>query len=142
MRISDWSSAVCSSDLLEEVDDGALGQPLEVIRGRRAPPGGDVDLELATEMIDETAGGIFHGHRMDRPGNRPGEPSRTRFFAERAEGIVAPGDADVRLDPASIEPLFELRPFVSRERSALEAHDARRRRVGAKVAREIGGVAP
>src|SRR3546814_1616394 len=79
MRISDWSSVVCSSvlqvllrcpvalaefaatDVLEEVDDGALGQPLEVIRGRRAPPGGDVDLELATEMIDETAGGIFHG---------------------------------------------------------------------------------
>src|SRR3546814_14908571 len=79
---------------------------------------------------------------MDRPGNRPGEPRRTRFFAERAEGIVAPGDADVRLDPASIEPLFELRPFVSRERSALEANDARRRRVRATVRREDGSETP
>src|SRR3546814_18871220 len=36
-----------AADLLEEIDDGALGEPLEIILRGRTPPGGNIDLELA-----------------------------------------------------------------------------------------------
>src|SRR3546814_19095184 len=82
MRISDWSSDVCSSDLEDVERRGGCGEDLPVIHRIN---------ELAGEGERIARGGGFHGLLITRP--ERGEPAvelvlGDAIFAELANGLI------------------------------------------------------
>src|SRR3546814_5604804 len=91
MRISDWSSDVCSSDLLGVVavprgtEDGSadlegmgLPDPSPVVVGGRPPMGGEVDAEAFSYLFDDRVRLVLEGELgleglRDAPGERSEE---------------------------------------------------------------------
>src|SRR3546814_12700173 len=78
MRISDWSSDVCSSDLLAGVDGV---QPLHACRSKRA-----------IEPLDQIArlGHVATGYVGDSPPHSPGPPHHEPFV-DRAMRVIGIG---------------------------------------------------
>src|SRR3546814_12422097 len=63
MRISDWSSDVCSSDLIDAVDI-ERHRLVEGEVGRRGAEAADIDDVVARGRLDENVRGVVH-HRLD-----------------------------------------------------------------------------
>src|SRR3546814_8336553 len=83
MRISDWSSDVCSSDLVTPILDGWHGD------SSRMYLVGDVPLK-ARRLVDVTYEAMMRGIEQARPGNHLGDVGRAieRFVAKYRYGIV------------------------------------------------------
>src|SRR3546814_9467995 len=91
MRISDWSSDVCSSDLGHAVDRVVAQRPLRVDVGHvddRAPRGGQV-----------RRGGLGEEERRARVAGEQDVPLRRRHRAQR-RGAEARGVVDQRVEAA------------------------------------------
>src|SRR3546814_13311825 len=52
MRISDWSSDVCSSDLFESLKDSDDWRRWNETRGQSRPPGGERIIEVQSRIAD------------------------------------------------------------------------------------------
>src|SRR3546814_10951364 len=83
MRISDWSSDVCSSDLVTPILDGWHGD------SSRMYLVGDVPLK-ARRLVDVTYEAMMRGIEQARPGNHLGDVGHAieRFVAKYRYGIV------------------------------------------------------
>ena len=62
-----------STDLLEQAENGRLGQLVEVGERGRAPPGRDIDAELRAQMIEEACFAATDRDGLQRARNRPAE---------------------------------------------------------------------
>src|SRR3546814_9069837 len=118
MRISDWSSDVCSSDLLVHVGHAAVGvareqigaQKLILLVGRPRLAGGDDKVAVAAPVaLLRLAGGEFAGAHAHR-------------YAGRTIGAARPiGD---RLDAAESDPtqrVVELVRIVARKSTSMNS---------------------
>src|SRR3546814_18968927 len=106
MRISDWSSDVCSSDLVERFDRG-LGllfpvafQPLPLLRRAHVQkagglpqrrrdqeaPGAVIDMDRRVQLLGTEA----DRHRLTRPPDQPGDRKRV-VWGKRVEVRVERG---------------------------------------------------
>src|SRR3546814_20033951 len=87
-------------------------------------------------MVDHGLARLTRDNRVERPGDGPGEPGGTSLIGKRAEGIVALANV-ASLDPATIQPLVDLTPFLGGKRPALVAGQPGIGLVGLELGRTI-----
>src|SRR3546814_9201462 len=113
MRISDWSSDVCSSDL----QDRALADPIEEVLRGRPPPACDIDIhDRRQPVVERTLLGAVARLRFERHRHDVGEPGRLAVVVERPERLE-PVDLGLVLQPTRIEPVMGFGEIAPRARS-------------------------
>src|SRR3546814_3993468 len=117
-------------------DRGLAAQAIEIVVRGRTPPGRHIDFELGAEMVDHGLARLTRDNRVERPGDGPGAPAGTSLIGKRAQGIVALANV-ASLDPATIQPLVDLTPFLGGKRPALVAGQPGIGLVGLELGRKI-----
>src|SRR3546814_5737063 len=94
MRISDWSSDVCSSDLLGE-DAERLGEcDLKLRGGESARVGDDLHIDIVGDVLPGGDGRLASGRRVRSKDAKPVDARRRLQLAERIQPPAAAPQRD------------------------------------------------
>src|SRR3546814_14607431 len=71
-------------------DRGLAAQAIEIVVRGRTPPGRHIDFELGAEMVDHGLARLTRDHRVERPGDGPGDPGCPTLLGNPHKGTVPP----------------------------------------------------